>query len=121
MKNAENLSSPLVCYLNKTIKIKINRQLGSFHPEYNLRYRVNYGYVPGTKAADKEEIDAYVLGVAEPLEEFKGRCAAIIHRLEDNDDKLVVISLRLRDISDKEIKAKTNFQEKFFKSVIIRA
>jgi len=113
--------SPLVCYLNKTVKVKIDRPFGSFHPKYKLQYGVNYGYVPGTKSADGEEVDAYVLGVAEPLKEFKGRCIAVIHRLNDNDDKLVIIPSDMNNISDKEIKAKTDFQEKFFKSVILRA
>jgi inorganic pyrophosphatase len=36
-------------------------------------------------------LDAYVLGVLEPLDEFTGRCIAIIHRINDNDDKLIVV------------------------------
>ncbi len=35
-------------------------------------------------------------------------------------DKLVVIPQEMNDISDEEIRNQTNFQEQFFKSVIIR-
>jgi len=34
-------------------------------------YCVNYGYIPETTAPDGEEIDAYVLGVFDPIEEFE--------------------------------------------------
>lgn len=36
-------------------------------------------------------MDSYVLGIYEPLETFTGKCIAIIHRTNDNDDKLVVV------------------------------
>ena len=78
-------------YLNKTIKAKIDRPIGSLHPKHGFKYSVNYGYVPNTKASDGEEIDAYVLGVDKPLQEFTGKCIAIIHRLNDDDDKLVIV------------------------------
>jgi inorganic pyrophosphatase len=66
------------------------------------------------------KLDAYVLGADEVIENFKGRCVAIIHRTNDHDDKLVVIPKEMDDISDEEIRKQTNFQEKFFESVIIR-
>ena len=113
--------SQLAPYLNKPVRVKIDRPLGSFHPKHKLRYEVNYGYVPHTKSADGEEVDVYVLGIEKPLEEFEGKCIAIIHRLKDDDDKLIAVPFKKDDISDKEIRAKTNFQEKFFKSVIIRS
>lgn len=47
--------------------------------------------MPGTIAPDGEEIDAYVLGVFEPKEEFTGTCIAVIHRTNDDDDKLIVV------------------------------
>ena len=30
-------------YLNKTVTVKIDRPLGSKHPDWNLIYEVNYG------------------------------------------------------------------------------
>lgn len=107
-------------YLGKIVQVKMDRPLGSNHPKHGFRYEVNYGFIPDTKAPDGEEIDAYVLGVDYPLENFEGKCIAIIHRLIDDDDKLIVILKDIKDVSDEEIRKQTNFQEKFFESVIIR-
>lgn len=111
--------SPLAQYLGQTLTVKIDRPLGSKHPKWDFEYPINYGFLPNTKAADAEEIDAYVLGVAEPIEEFAGVCIAIIHRLNDNDDKLIIAPAG-QNFTDEEIRRLTDFQEKFFKSVIIR-
>ena len=77
-------------YLNKTLEIKIDRPMGSEHPKHGFIYPVNYSYVPNTVSDDGEELDAYVLGIYEPLENFTGKCIAIIHRTNDNDDKLLL-------------------------------
>jgi inorganic pyrophosphatase len=107
-------------YLNKIVKIKIDRPLGSQHPKYkDLYYEVNYGFVVNSKAPDGEEIDAYVLGVSKPIKEYMGKCVAVIHRTDDNDDKLVVAPEET-NYTDEQIIALTKFQEKFFKSEIIR-
>lgn len=50
-----------------------------------------------------------------PLE---GNCIAIIHRTNDNDDKLVIVPNGVK-ISDKEIEKATYFQEKWFKHKIL--
>jgi len=107
-------------FLGKMVKIEIDRPLGSSHPKHGFVYPVNYGFVPGTKAADGEEIDAYLLGEDKPVKEYLGKCIAIIHRLNDDDDKLVIIPQDLGNIPDEEIRSKTDFQEKYFKSVIVR-
>jgi inorganic pyrophosphatase len=109
-------------YINKIVDVVIDRPINSLHPKYKFKYLVNYGFVPNTKAPDGEEIDAYVLGISKSLKKFIGRCIAIIHRLNDNDDKLVVVPQDsvFSDFTDKVIKTATNFQEQFFKSVIIR-
>lgn len=78
-------------YLEKTLEVKIDRPFGSKHPKHGFIYPVNYGYVPNTISGDGEELDCYVLGVFEPLETFRGKCIAIIHRLDDNDDKLIIV------------------------------
>ena len=74
---------------------------------------------PHTISGDGEELDAYIVGVFEPVEEFEGRVIAIIHRTNDDDDKLIVAPKGV-DYSDDAIRALTEFQERFFKSVIIR-
>ena len=35
-------------YLNKNVKVIIERPLGSKHPKHDFIYPVNYGYVPNT-------------------------------------------------------------------------
>lgn len=106
-------------YLNKTVTVKIDRPLGSKHPDWDLIYEVNYGYVPNTISGDGEELDCYVLGVDKPLDNFIGKCIAIIHRTNDNDDKLIIVPDGM-NFTDEEIRNLTNFQEKYFKSIIIR-
>jgi inorganic pyrophosphatase len=106
-------------YLNQIVKVKIDRPLNSKHEKFDMIYEANYGFVPGTVSPDGEELDAYVLGVDQPLAEFTGKCIAIIHRTNDDDDKLIVVPEGL-EITDDEITKQTNFQEKWFKSVIIR-
>ena len=106
-------------YLGKTVKIKIDRPLGSKHSKHNIYYAVNYGFVPNTKAPDGEELDAYLLGVFEPVEEFKGKCIAVIRRLDDEDNKLIICPVG-KDYTNEQIEVLTEFQERFFKSKIIR-
>ena len=109
----------LIEYINKKIEIKIDRPLGSKHPKHNFIYCLNYGFISNTIAPDGEEIDAYLLGVFEPVKNFTGKCIAIIHRLDDDDDKLVVCPEN-KNYSDEQILALTEFQERFFKVTIIK-
>ena len=106
-------------FLNKIITVKIDRPLGSKHPKHNYIYTLNYGFVPNTISGDNEEIDCYVLGIHDPVDTFTGKCIAIIHRLNDDDDKLIITS-EDKNFTDSEIRVLTDFQEKFFKSEIIR-
>lgn len=108
-----------IVYLNNTLEIKIDRPMGSKHPKHGFIYPINYGYVPNTVSGDGEELDAYVLGVYEPLETFTGKCIAIIHRTNDNDDKLIIVPDN-KTFTNKEIKVLTDFQEQYFKSTILR-
>ena len=106
-------------YLGKKTTIKIDRPLGTRHPKHNFIYLLNYGYVPNTISDDGEELDAYLLGVFDPVKEYHGSVIAIIHRTNDNDDKLVVVPDGV-NYTDDQIMALTEFQERFFKSVIWR-
>ena len=106
-------------YLGQEVKIVIDRPLGSKHPKHDIYYAVNYGFVPGTKAPDGDEIDAYLLGVFEPVKEYEGKCIAIIHRLNDDDDKLIVVP-KEKHFTNQQIEALVEFQEQYFKSEIIR-
>ena len=106
-------------YIGKEIKIVIDRKLGEKHPKWGFIYTLNYGYVPGVISGDKEELDAYLLGVYEPVSEFEGKVIAIIHRTNDDDDKLIVVP-KGKSYSDEQIRALTEFQERFFESIIYR-
>lgn len=106
-------------YLGKTVDVKTDRQLGTRHPKHGFMYMLNYGFIPNTISGDGEELDAYIVGVFEPVEEFTGEVIAIIHRTNDNDDKLVVAPKGI-NYSDDAIRALTEFQERFFESIIIR-
>ena len=106
-------------YLGKIDEVKIDRPLGSKHPKHGFIYQVNYGYIPNTISGDGEELDVYVIGEHEPIEKFKGEVIAIIHRTNDDDDKLIVME-KGRNYTDDQIRALTEFQERWFKSIIIR-
>ena len=106
-------------FLGKIVTVKMDRKLGTRHPKHNFIYPVNYGFIPNTVSDDGEELDAYVIGPTVPLDKFTGRVCAIIHRTDDNDDKLVVVPDG-QNISDKEIEEQTKFQEQWFKHIIIR-
>ena len=106
-------------YLGQTVSVIMDRPLGSKHPKHGFMYPVNYGYIPNTISGDGEELDAYVLGVQEPQDKFTGKCIAVIHRTDDNDDKLVVVPEGM-NLSNEEIENKVAFQEKWFHHIIIR-
>jgi inorganic pyrophosphatase len=106
-------------FINRTVAVKIDRPLGARHPQHGFVYPVNYGYVPDTPAPDGDDLDAYVLGVFDPIESFTGRCIAIVHRVDDDDDKLIVVP-EGKHYSDEQIQALIEFQERFFTSIIQR-
>lgn len=104
-------------YLGKKVSLVIDQPYGTSYQ--NAVYECNYGYIPNTVAPDGEGIDAYFIGPKEPLEKAEGVVIAIIHRLDDDDDKLIVVPEGVL-MTDKEIETAVNFREKFFKHEIIR-
>lgn len=107
-------------FLGRKVHVVIDRPMGSRHPKWDFIYPLNYGYIPNTISGDDEELDAYVLGVFEPLREFDGKCIAAIHRIDDDDDKLI-IAPKGKVYSKEQIDALVEFQERFFKYEIIEA
>ena len=104
-------------YLKKNVVVKTDRQLGTRHPKHGFMYMLNYGYIPNTISGDGEELDAYIVGVYEPVEEFAGIVIAIIHRYDDVEEKLVVAPENMI-FSKEEIEKQVHFQEQYFKSEI---
>ena len=105
--------------LGKTVKVIIDRPLGTYHPKHkDLYYPINYGYIEGIIAPDGEEQDVYILGVNEPVEEFTGKIIAIIKRFDDVEEKWVVAPENMT-FTKEEIMKQVEFQEKYFKTEII--
>ena len=101
--------------IGNKVKVIVDRPLGTYHPNHkNIFYTVNYGYVEGILAPDNEEQDAYILGVDKPVTEFIGIVIAIIHRLNDLEDKWVVVS-EGTTFTREQILKQVEFQEKYFK------
>lgn len=101
-----------------TVTVKIDRPLGSYHPKHkDLYYPINYGYVEGIIAGDGEEQDAYIIGINEPLETFTGNIIAVIHRINDNENKWV-IAKENTNYTVQEIEKQVQFQEKYFEHFI---
>ena len=104
--------------IGKTVTVTVDRPLGTRHPKHpDILYTVNYGFVPGVMAPDGEEQDAYILGVEQPLSSFTGTVIAIIHRINDVEDKWVVAPEGMT-FSKETIAKLTAFQERYFESVI---
>ena len=104
--------------IGSIVTVTIDRPLGSYHPEHkDLYYPINYGYIEGVIAPDGEEQDAYVLGVDEPLKEFVGKVIAIIHRMDDVEEKWVVAPDGVSFTQD-EILRQVAFQEQYFMSEV---
>lgn len=100
--------------LGKTVTVTVDRPLGSAHPRKpDILYTVNYGYVAGVPADDGSWQDAYILGVSEPIGSFTGDVIAVIHRLDDTEDKWIVAPKGLR-YTENEIWESTRFVEQFF-------
>lgn len=105
--------------IGNIVKVIVDRPLGSYHPKHkDIYYAVNYGYVPGVMALDGEEQDAYILGVHEPVSEFEGKVIAIIHRLDDVEDKWVVAP-KNASFTKEEIMQQVAFQEQYFQTEIL--
>ena len=104
--------------IGSKVKVIIDRPLGTYHPKHkNILYTINYGFIEGIFALDGEEQDAYILGVDKPLKKFTGVVIAVIHRLNDVEDKWVVVPEGVR-FTKEEIMKQVAFQEKFFKTEI---
>ena len=105
-------------WLGRTVRVVMDRPLGSLHPTHGFRYELNYGYVPGFIAPDDEELDAYVIGTDEVLEACEGVVVAVVRRFDDVEDKLVV-AVDDRRRTAEEITAAVAFQEAGWDSVVV--
>ena len=118
-KRYKELIESNVDYIGKEVYVKIDKPLGcrpkKEYPEFE--YKLNYGYVPNTISGDGEELDCYVVGIDKPIEECTGKCVAIIHRVNEDDDKLI-IAIDDKHYTAFEIEELTYFSEEHHKSFI---
>ncbi|MBQ8429809.1 MAG: inorganic pyrophosphatase [Clostridia bacterium] len=106
--------------IDKKVRVIVDRPLGSAHPKYqSLIYPLNYGYIEGVITGDGECQDCYILGENEPIKAFNGVVIAIIHRLNDVEDKWVVAREGVL-FSEQEILDAVAFQEQYFNIKLIR-
>lgn len=101
------------------IHVIVDRSLGTYHPKHkDIYYPVNYGYIEGIIAGDGEEQDAYILGIDKPVEEFDGELFAIVHRINDVEDKWIIVPQGYQ-ISAEEIEETIAFQEQYFQHILL--
>lgn len=106
-------------YLGKTVEIFMDRPLGYVHKKenYTLTYPVNYGFIPGVIGGDGEELDVYLIGLDEPVNKYTAKIIGIVHRENDNEDKLIAAPENM-SFTKEEIAKQVEFQEKYYDSFI---
>lgn len=106
-------------YLGKTVHIEIDRPVGYVHhkEKYDLIYPINYGYIPNVLGGDAEELDVYLLGVREPVEEYDVRIIGAVIRTDDVEDKLVGAPDGMT-FTKAEIEEAVRFQEQYHESYV---
>lgn len=105
-------------YLGKTVRIVMDRPLGAEHPKHKgLIYPINYGYIEGVFGGDGEELDVYLLGVDVPVKQYEAKIIAIVHRLNDVEDKLVAAPDGM-SFSAEQIEEAVRFQEQYYISKV---
>lgn len=102
--------------LGKIVKVIVDRPIHSIHPtEKDIVYPINYGFIENTiSEVDGEAMDAYILGVDEPIHEFEGKVIAVVHRINEEDKYIVSNQM----YSKEEIWHQISFMEQYFKSYI---
>lgn len=104
-------------YLGRTVEIAVDRPIGYVHAKktYTLTYPLNYGYLPGVIGGDGEELDVYLMGVETPVSSYTARIIGVVHRENDEEDKLVAAPEGMT-FHQGEIAAAVEFQEKYYKT-----
>ncbi|HUQ39353.1 MAG TPA: inorganic diphosphatase [Acidimicrobiales bacterium] len=112
---------PDLAWLGRHVQVSIDRPLGSLHPVHGHVHPVNYGFIPGTMADDGSEVDAYLLGPTEAVASGAGVVVAIVHRLDDVEDKLLVLADGHSPIRSDDLMGLVDFQERWYDTRLITA
>ena len=106
-------------YLGKTVTVEIDRPIGTPHPKHpEIIYPINYGYIPNVFGGDGEELDVYILGIDERIEEGDRttvKIIGIVYRQNDVEDKLVAAPEET-EYTPEEIEQIIHFQEQYYNS-----
>lgn len=111
MFSRKRYSNYLLEMLGKTVKVKIDRPMGTIHN--GITYPLNYGYIEDLVALDGEFQDAYVIDLDKQKNEIVGNVIGIIQRINDIEDKLIV-STTSKEYTVAEIESIVKFQEQYF-------
>ena len=117
---AHTLRKALVwSFLGKNVRIEIDRPIGYVRQKETctLVYPMNYGFIPGVFGGDGEELDVYLLGVSEPVNEADCRVIGIVHRKNDVEDKLIAAPAGMT-YTKEEMAAAVHFQEQWYDTEI---
>ncbi len=101
-------------WIGRRVLTIIDRPIGSYHPRFqHLRYPLNYGYIPGTLSGDGEAVDVYVIGEDRVFSKLYVCVLAIIHREDDDEDKLVA-ARTMKMVNPEYIMSMVRFVEQYF-------
>ena len=117
---AEERRALIYGYAGKTVRIEIDRPVGTRHEKNGnaWEYPINYGYIPGVLGGDGEELDVYLLGVEEPLAHAEVEVVGAVWRADDVEDKLISVLKGAVRPTLAEATAAVSFQEQYHKSSV---
>ncbi len=103
--------------LGTEVEVVVDRPLGSRSPNHGTVYPINYGFLPKTFAGQKA-VKAYVVGEFEPIERFEGYVVAVVRRMNESADKVVVAKERGKYTTE-QIEALIEFKERHHHSRVV--
>jgi inorganic pyrophosphatase len=112
--------SELLDLIGKKVSVQVDRPIGTPHPmNVNFIYPINFGQTSDVKGITGNNIDVYIMGIEKPCKKFKGICVAVIYPPKNKGFRLIVAP-EGQQYSYQEMHHAVDFQERFFKSRILR-
>lgn len=107
-------------FMGQTVHIIVDRPVGYVHRSsgFETVYPINYGYLPGVPGGDGEELDAYLLGVNEPVTEADATVIGVVRRKNDAEDKLIAAPVGVT-ITKAQMEEAVRFQEQWFDAEVL--
>ena len=101
-------------FINQELNVIITNPIGSVNENNNYIYPLNYGYVKDNNIM----IKTYILGLYEKKNIYKGKCIAIIKKI--NNDNELIVTYKNKYYTDEEIETLISFNEENSNYIIIR-